>query len=58
MEKVAEYINEMQRVFEEYGQLFAHVQNIHQKDLKEKVSHKSYYICYGFRIVLSTQHTF
>ena len=38
MERVAEHINEMQRIHEEYGAIFDHLFRQHQKALKS-VSH-------------------
>jgi len=35
MEKVAEHINEMQRIHEEYGAIFDHLYRQHQKALKQ-----------------------
>lgn len=40
MEKVAEHINEMQRIHEEYGAIFDHLFRQHQKSCKQ-VSRKS-----------------
>lgn len=35
MEKVAEHINEMQRIHEEYGAIFDHLFRQHQKSCKQ-----------------------
>lgn len=35
MEKVAEHINEMQRIHEEYGAIFDHLYRQHQKSCKQ-----------------------
>ena len=35
MEKVAEHINEMQRIHEEYGAIFDHLFRQHQKSSKQ-----------------------
>ncbi|GJQ82513.1 hypothetical protein Trydic_g14499 [Trypoxylus dichotomus] len=40
MEKVAEHINEMQRIHEEYGAIFDHLFRQHQKSCKQGVSSK------------------
>lgn len=37
MEKVAEHINEMQRIHEEYGAIFDHLFRQHQKSCKQPV---------------------
>lgn len=38
MEKVAEHINEMQRIHEEYGAIFDHLFRQHQKSCKQVCS--------------------
>jgi hypothetical protein len=38
MEKVAEHINEMQRIHEEYGAIFDHLFRQHQKAASKQVS--------------------
>lgn len=38
MEKVAEHINEMQRIHEEYGAIFDHLFRQHQKSSKQVTS--------------------
>lgn len=37
MEKVAEHINEMQRIHEEYGAIFDHLFRQHQKSCKQPI---------------------
>lgn len=37
MEKVAEHINEMQRIHEEYGAIFDHLFRQHQKSCKQSI---------------------
>lgn len=37
MEKVAEHINEMQRIHEEYGAIFDHLFRQHQKACKQPI---------------------
>lgn len=37
MEKVAEHINEMQRIHEEYGAIFDHLYRQHQKSCKQPI---------------------
>jgi hypothetical protein len=37
MERVAEHINEMQRIHEEYGAIFEHLQRQHQKTSKTPI---------------------
>ena len=37
MEKVAEHINEMQRIHEEYGAIFDHLFRQHQKSCKQVI---------------------
>lgn len=58
MEKVAEHINEMQRIHEEYGAIFDHLFRQHQKSCKQvnqflllrisrsKILYNKYYTCY------------
>lgn len=45
MEKVAEHINEMQRIHEEYGAIFDHLFRQHQKSCKQV---NSYQLCIHF----------
>ena len=37
MEKVAEHINEMQRIHEEYGAIFDHLFRLHQQSCKQSI---------------------
>lgn len=58
MEKVAEHINEMQRIHEEYGAIFDHLFRQHQKSCKQPIdlSPGKYYvnkINFSFSIELS-----
>ena len=46
MEKVAEHINEMQRIHEEYGAIFDHLFRQHQKSCKQVI----YSFVYDFSI--------
>lgn len=55
MEKVAEHINEMQRIHEEYGAIFDHLFRQHQKSCKqvrERVETKSVFYKIDFIILL------
>jgi hypothetical protein len=45
MEKVAEHINEMQRIHEEYGAIFDHLFRQHQKSCKQV---NGYELCIHF----------
>lgn len=45
MEKVAEHINEMQRIHEEYGAIFDHLFRQHQKSCKQVSEKPSDFIC-------------
>lgn len=44
MEKVAEHINEMQRIHEEYGAIFDHLFRQHQKSCKQVSIHLSVHL--------------
>lgn len=53
MEKVAEHINEMQRIHEEYGAIFDHLFRQHQKSCKQPIDLSpglSYIIPYDYYI--------
>lgn len=43
MENVAEHINEMQRIHEEYGAIFDHLFRQHQKSCKQVSSISNYF---------------
>lgn len=45
MEKVAEHINEMQRIHEEYGAIFDHLFRQHQKACKQPIDLSPGIIC-------------
>lgn len=45
MEKVAEHINEMQRIHEEYGAIFDHLFRQHQKSCKQPIDLSPGKIC-------------
>lgn len=51
MEKVAEHINEMQRIHEEYGAIFDHLFRQHQKSCKQPIDlspgkeKKTFFLC-------------
>lgn len=44
MEKVAEHINEMQRIHEEYGAIFEHLFRQHQKSCKQVRNVSIYFV--------------
>lgn len=60
MEKVAEHINEMQRIHEEYGAIFDHLFRQHQKACKQVNAHliTLYMLYFVFHLLLNSSSFF
>lgn len=57
MEKVAEHINEMQRIHEEYGAIFDHLFRQHQKSCKQPIDGHTKSECLPFKLILTNVQT-